>query len=512
MASKGSGHIERLRSGSLRVSVLAGRDPLTGRQLWHRKTVKTEHEAQIALGKLLALADEGRRPDTRVTVGEAIARYLEVTELELSTRRTYEGYIQRTILPVLGSIELRKVRGPVLDTFYSRLRRCGNVACNGRPYAEHVSFPPLVVAPGLRPAWQQVTAQIKEAISSGVLTPGDELPSAQEMADRYGLRLGTLHHVLAVLAEEGLIQVRQGRRAVVSGDGDKAAALRVRRAMAKHDCAQSGCRPHVCKPLSPLTIRQIHAILSGAFGAAVRWEWIDRNPALSAKLPKARPRRPSSPEPDVVAKLIATARDMGLELLALYLWLAAVTGARRGELCALQWTDLDLDRGVVHIAYSYLVLTGVKMRKDTKTHQDRKLAIDEVTVTVLAERWQYVKEQLARAGVELPDTAYIFAHDPLGEPWNPNWVTGKVAGVAAATGLKVNVKSLRHYSASQLLAGGIDLRNTAARLGHGSGGATTLRDYADPVTEVDRRAAAYLAQLTGSFPIVDLMNPDATNP
>jgi integrase len=54
----------------------------------------------------------------------------------------------------------------------------------------------------------------------------------------------------------------------------------------------------------------------------------------------------------------------------------------------------------------------------------------------------------------------------------------------------MTVKSLRHYSASQLLAGGIDLRNTAARLGHGGGGATTLRHYADPVSEVDRRAAA----------------------
>ena len=58
------------------------------------------------------------------------------------------------------------------------------------------------------------------------------------------------------------------------------------------------------------------------------------------------------------------------------------------------------------------------------------------------------------------------------------------------------LKALRHYSASQLLAGGIDLRNTAARLGHGGGGATTLSQYADPVSEVDRRAAAYLAQLT----------------
>ena len=58
------------------------------------------------------------------------------------------------------------------------------------------------------------------------------------------------------------------------------------------------------------------------------------------------------------------------------------------------------------------------------------------------------------------------------------------------------VKGGRHYTASQPLAGGFDLRNTAARLGHSGGGATTLRHYADPVPEVDRRAAAYLAKLT----------------
>jgi integrase len=62
--------------------------------------------------------------------------------------------------------------------------------------------------------------------------------------------------------------------------------------------------------------------------------------------------------------------------------------------------------------------------------------------------------------------------------------------------VKFDIKGGRHYTASQLLAGGFDLRNTAARLGHSGGGATTLRHYADPVPEVDRRAAAYLAQLT----------------
>ena len=97
----------------------------------------------------------------------------------------------------------------------------------------------------------------------------------------------------------------------------------------------------------------------------------------------------------------------------------------------------------------------------------------------------------------LAPTAYVFTSDLTGlTPWNPDWLTHKVAEVAHGAGISLSVKSLRHYTASQLLAGGIDLRNTAARLGHGGGGATTLRHYADPVSEVDRRAATYLAQLT----------------
>jgi hypothetical protein len=176
--------------------------------------------------------------------------------------------------------------------------------------------------------------------------------------------------------------------------------------------------------MSATTIRQIHSILSGAFTAAVRWEWIDRNPAGSAKLPKTRHRSPTSPTPAAVASVIAAARDLQLELLAMYMWLAAVTGARRGELCGLQWADIDLDAGLVHIAFSYLVRAGQKMRKDTKTHQDRHLAIDAITVTVLAERKRHAQALLASADVKLAPTAYVFANDPLGlTPWNPDWVT-----------------------------------------------------------------------------------------
>jgi len=244
------------------------------------------------------------------------------------------------------------------------------------------------------------------------------------------------------------------------------------------------------------TIRGIHSILSGAFAAAQRWEWTDRNPAESAKPPTTIRRPIPATSPDDVAKVIAEARGRSAAL-GLYLWLVVVTGVRRGELCGLQIRDIDLDRGLVHVAFNYVVRGGQRVRKDTKTHQDRYLAIDPATCAMIREHLDTIRAKLVDVGLELPEDAYVFSNDPMGaKPWNPDWATHKASDLATAAGVKLNIKGLRHYTASQLLAARFDLRNTAARLGHGSGGATTLRHYADPVSEVDRRAAAYLAQLT----------------
>lgn len=260
-----------------------------------------------------------------------------------------------------------------------------------------------------------------------------------------------------------------------------------------HECAAAGCSAHECQPLAVSTIRQIHAILSGAFNAAVRWGWIDRSPAESAKLPKARQRPPSVPSPDEVGKLLAAAWETN-PALAVYLWLAATTGARRGELCGLRWNRVDLESGVLHVARNYLVRGGRRIEKDTKTHQERTLVVDGVTRDLLAEHKERCRAALSPVRVELPPAAFVFSNDGGTTAWNPDWTTHQVLNLAEDLGLSVNIKALRHYTATQLLAAGIDLRNTAARLGHGGGGATTLRVYAHPVESVDHRAAELLAQ------------------
>ena len=498
MPRAAKGHVQRLPSGSFRVSVYAGVDPLTRQQIRLRSTVKDERLAQIELGRLLKEASDGRTPETDATMARLMDEYAAVAGWELSTREANDGYIRRTIKPALGHLQVRKVRGPILDKLYMRLMRCSDLSCNGRPFTEHRRVPVLIADPAdSRPGWEQAAGRLRDAIVAGELAPADPLPSVRELNDLQGVRTATIQHAFAVLADEQLIVLRHGRTAVVAGEaGTSGDNGRVRRPGRNHDCKLAGCRPHVCKPMKAKTIRNIHSILSGAFATAKRWDWIDWNPAESAKPPTVAQRPLPATAPEDVAAVIAEGRKAHPKM-ALYLWLAATTGARRGELCGLQVRDIDLERGILHLAFNYLVKNGGRVRKDTKTHQDRYLAIDPVTCAMIREHLDAIRTSLADFGLDLPEDAYIFSNDPRGvSPWNPDWATHKAGELAAAAGVKLNIKGLRHYTASQLLAARFDLRNTAARLGHGSGGATTLRHYADPVSEVDRRAAAYLAQLT----------------
>ena len=137
------GHIEQLPSGSFRVSVYAGTDPLTRRAIRLKSTVSTEQQAHVELGRLLKEASEGRTPESDATVAKLLDQYLPIAGWDLSTRESNLGYIRRTIKPAIGSMQVRKVRGPLLDTFYARLMRCGNLACTGRPFTEHRNVPDL---------------------------------------------------------------------------------------------------------------------------------------------------------------------------------------------------------------------------------------------------------------------------------------------------------------------------------------------------------------------------------
>ena len=259
-----------------------------------------------------------------------------------------------------------------------------------------------------------------------------------------------------------------------------------------HDCDER-CRPHRCRPLEPASIAQIHSILRRAFNFAVKWRWMKENPARLATVPRNNAEMSDPPTPAEAIRLLEAAEASSPDL-AVFVWLVMVTGARRGELCALRWTDIDVAEQDLLIERAYAVRQGTKVIKSTKTHQKRRLAVDTGTIETLAEHLERCRKRTEQAGGVLEEDGYVFSRDGFGElPWIPDTVGHRFRDVAEAAGVDCTIRSLRHYNATQMLTGGIDLRTAAGRLGHGSRGSITLKVYAHRTRPADQHAAEMLA-------------------
>jgi integrase len=264
----------------------------------------------------------------------------------------------------------------------------------------------------------------------------------------------------------------------------------------EHNCVASKCQPHGCKPMAASTVRQIHSIISGVLDAAVRWDWIASNPAKIAKRPKQKPPEPDPPSPANAARLVEAAFGMSEDWGTL-VWLVMTTGMRRAEVAGLRWFHVDLDAEVIEIRRSYVQSKGKGKEKDTKTHQMRRIALDSETVALLRAHKEYCREELGKVDVKLADDRFVFMSarkTDASVPYSPDAISRRYKKMAGRLDPPINthIHALRHFSATELLTAGIDLRTVAGRLGHGGGGATTLRVYAAWVAASDRKAAEIL--------------------
>jgi len=265
----------------------------------------------------------------------------------------------------------------------------------------------------------------------------------------------------------------------------------------EHDCAAASCAvtecpPHRCKPLAAARIRGIHFAISATLSAAVRWDWIKSNPAAIARKPRQPAPRPHPPTVDEAGRIIAAAWEQD-PIWGTLVWLVMVTGMCRAELLALRWADVDLTAGMLTISRNYVRVTGRAIEKDTKTHQMRRISLDPATVEVLVEHRERYELATRQLRIDPTERAFLFSYEPAHDrPYDPSAVSHRYSAMCTKLGIDSHLHALRHYAATELLTAGVDLRTVAGRLGHGGGGATTLRVYAAWVGESDRRAAEIL--------------------
>ncbi|MET8681416.1 tyrosine-type recombinase/integrase [Streptomyces sp. NPDC004647] len=153
-----------------------------------------------------------------------------------------------------------------------------------------------------------------------------------------------------------------------------------------------------------------------------------------------------------------------------------VTGSRRGEMCALRWSDINFERLELFVKHS----NNRRRIKDTKTHQRRKQAMDVITRAVLVAHRTRAEKRRKALGGQLTGDAFVFSVEADGSvPLLPASVSQRYRRLALKLKIHTHrLKDLRAYNVTEFLGSGADVRTVAGRVGHGGGGATTLTYYA----------------------------------
>lgn len=242
------------------------------------------------------------------------------------------------------------------------------------------------------------------------------------------------------------------------------------------------------------TVRHRHRVLSSALHYAERAGYVAQAPTRRVSLGKQRSSDFEVPKIEEVKALYEAARQSQHPQMAEALMLLASTGMRRGELCGLTWQDVDFERSRLLVRRSVWQWAGETGVKGTKSGEPREIALDPDTLAMMRAHRDRVDAIAAECEVKIRPDSYVFSRDPAGRTYlQPDVVSHFVGTLAKKLKIHVTPHGLRHFSVTQLIAAGVDVRTVAGRHGHADS-SVTLRVYAGWLPEKDREAAAILGR------------------
>lgn len=241
--------------------------------------------------------------------------------------------------------------------------------------------------------------------------------------------------------------------------------------------------------LSPTTVKNHHAILRKALQTAYELEMIIRNPADVVKPPKkAKHEIEFLPVEDAI-KIIDLFKG---GYMYMPVFLAVMTGARRSEILALRWCDVDLKKGIVNIGRSiYSAGKGELLFKDPKNKTSMRAVIISAEVIKVLKKHKAEQKETKLSFGKKHDEKDLICSLQDGRAIVPATVTKRFQDGTEAAGYKVTFHQLRHAHASFLLKQGIHPKVVAERLGH-STITTTLDIYSHVAPTMQREAADQL--------------------
>ena len=251
--------------------------------------------------------------------------------------------------------------------------------------------------------------------------------------------------------------------------------------------------------LSPRTVQYLRTILHMALERAVRWGLAARNVAALVDTPRMAPSEAKALTPGEAEQFLRFVPGDRLEAL----WsLGLLTGLRRGEALALEWSDVDLDQRTLTVRASLHRVDGRLTRGELKSKSGRRtIAVPGAVVEALrSHRTRQLEDRLV-AGSRWQEGNWVFP-SRVGTPLDGRNVTRRLLRLLQEAELpRLTFHGLRHSCASLLVARGVHPRIVMETLGH-SRSAMTMEVYAHVAPSVQREAADAMDEMfRGSRPV-----------
>jgi integrase len=238
--------------------------------------------------------------------------------------------------------------------------------------------------------------------------------------------------------------------------------------------------------LSPRTVLHVHRVLKQALKQAVRWELLHRNPSDAVQPPKIEKRRMATYDMAQTAELLEALKGQRIYVPAL---LAVLCGLRRGEIAALKWRNVDLEKASLAVVESAEQMNGSVRLKETKSGRVRTVALPLTVRDALRAHRLAQAQQLLKLGVRLGDDNFVCALED-GSPMQPTFITHEWVRTIKGTALpRYRFHDLRHAHGTHMLASGTHIKVASERLGHSKVG-ITLDLYSHVLPGMQEDAAA----------------------
>jgi integrase len=246
--------------------------------------------------------------------------------------------------------------------------------------------------------------------------------------------------------------------------------------------------------LAPRTVQHMHRCLSQALKQAVRWRPLPRNPCDDCGPPRVERRDMKVWDVETISTALELSGSWRVHIPVV---LAALCGLRRGEIAALRWRHVDLDRAQLSVIESAeQTKNGVRL-KSPKNGKGRTVALPAIVVSELRAHRLRQAQDLLQLGVRLNDETFICARED-GEALQPNSIGHAWDRFLASTKLpRIRFHDLRHSHATIMLKSNIHPKIVSERLGH-SRVALTMDTYSHVIPGMQEGAAAAIDAAFGT--------------